>query len=83
MTALMSNKVGGSNYHPIADPLFAMLRDDSSDMGFQMISRSQRAIAAQYKKDVIEPFKNLNPTYLLITCLCCLVKLGNCLKGSE
>ena len=56
MTALMSNKVGGSNYHPIADPLFAMLRDDSSDMGFQMISRSQRAIAAQYKKDVIEPF---------------------------
>ena len=56
MTALMSNKIGGNNYHPIADPLFAMLRDDSSDMGFQMISRSQRAIAAQYKKDVIEPF---------------------------
>jgi hypothetical protein len=56
MTALMSNKSGGSNFHPIADPLFAMLRDDKSPMGFQMIVRSQRAIAAQYKKDVIEPF---------------------------
>jgi len=56
LTTLLKNKEGGSVYHPTATPLFKMLRDSPDDFGFDMIVKFQKGIAAQYKKDVIEPF---------------------------
>jgi hypothetical protein len=58
LTTLLKNKEGGSVYHPVATPLFKMLRDSPDDFGFDMIAKFQKGIAAQYKKDVIEPFTN-------------------------
>jgi hypothetical protein len=56
LTTLLKNKEGGRVYHPVATPLFKMLRDSSDDFGFDMIAKFQKGIAAQYKKDVMEPF---------------------------
>ena len=57
MVTLLKNKEGGKIYHPVATPLFEMLRDSTDTFGFEMINKLQRAIGAQYKKDVIDPFR--------------------------
>ena len=57
MVTLLKNKEGGKIYHPVATPLFEMLRDSTDSFGFNIINKLQRAIGAQYKKDVIDPFK--------------------------
>jgi len=56
INSLMTGRAGGTDYHPVADALFHMLRDEAVPEGLPTILQMQRAVGANYKRDVIEPF---------------------------
>ena len=53
--ALLDSNIDGAYSHPLATPLFKMLRDSGSE-GFEAIDKIQRAVAQRYRRAVIEPF---------------------------
>jgi len=61
INAMFSSTEGGATYHVVADPLFKMLREDTSGEGFNLILKLQSGIGARYKAVVVEPFKNKKP----------------------
>lgn len=56
VNALFGGRAGGTDYHPMGDALFNMLRDSSIPDGLTTIIRMQKSIAGKYKEDVIDPF---------------------------
>jgi len=59
INSLMTGRAGGTDYHPVADALIHMLRDEAVPEGLPTILQLQKAIGANYKRDVIEPFMSV------------------------